>query len=290
MRWALLAAIAALVTAAPAQAQLPRAEITSGPPAETEATTATFEFRESGFAPFTSFECSLDAAPFAPCTSPHAIDGLLGGPHTFSVRLVGGLSDRTPAEHRWTVLTQSEILPPAPPPPKVDPPRPPAPPRASKRRDAGGCAYGGNRPGEVALARIRRAVVCLVNKRREKHGLRRVRVERSLALGGLRHARDMMRRRYFDHVSPRGVVLADRLRRSGYIRGRTAWTVGEVLAWGTGRLSTPIATVKAWMRSPGHRRVLIYPAFRDVGVGVVRGIPVRGRADGGTYAGEFGRR
>jgi uncharacterized protein YkwD len=289
MRWgaAWLVGIATLCAAAPADAQLPQARITSGPPAETTATDATFTFEASGFAPLTAFECALDGAPFAACRSPHTVTGLLGGPHGFSVRLTGGLSDPKPAVHRWTVLAQSQVLPPPPDPPA---PGPPALPRASKRRDAGGCAYGGNRPGEAGPGRLARATVCLINGRRSDHGLRRVRVVSTLGAGAVRHARDMVRRRYFEHVSPGGSYPADRLRRSGYIRNRRAWTVGEVLAWGTGRLSTPHSTVQAWMRSPGHRRVLLYPAFRDVGVGVVRGVPLRGRPDGGTYAGEFGRR
>lgn len=286
----LLVALVVLWLGAPAHAQVPGARITSGPPAQTEATDATFEFETTAFAPFASFECSLDSAPYRHCESPLTFTGLLGGPHEFAVRLIGPLTHREPSMHRWTVLTRSEILPPAPDPPKIDPPKPPVPERPSERRDADGCAYGANRPHEVATERLQRAAVCLVNRRRAKHGLRPVRVVGSLTVAATRHVRDMVRRRYFEHVSPGGGTPSDRLRRSGYISGRSAFTVGEVLAWGTARLSTPAATVAAWMRSPGHRRVLLYPAFRDVGIGVVPGIPLRARRDGGTWAGEFGRR
>lgn len=78
-------------------------EITSGP-AETEASSeATFAFSSSDGA--TSFECSLDAGEFQPCTSPKSYSGLANGPHFFAVRVqpADEGTETTPAQREWTV-------------------------------------------------------------------------------------------------------------------------------------------------------------------------------------------
>ena len=130
------------------------------------------------------------------------------------------------------------------------------------------------------------AVICEINRIRDHRGLAAFTVERRLERAAVVHARDMAARRYFSHVTPEGRRFTDRLRVSGYITGRTAWRVGETLAWGRGALSGPAATVAGWMRSASHRRILLGP-YAEIGVGVARGTPLGGR--GMTYAADFGR-
>ena len=130
------------------------------------------------------------------------------------------------------------------------------------------------------------AVVCEVNRVRADRGLGALAEDRRLRRAAVAHARDMVSRSYFAHVTPDGRRLADRLRASGYITGRVAWHVGEGLAWGRRELSSPAATVDAWMRSAPHRRIVLGP-YLEIGVGVARGVPFGGR--GATYAADFGR-
>ncbi|HET9450298.1 MAG TPA: hypothetical protein VFO83_05425, partial [Aggregicoccus sp.] len=53
-----------------------------------------------------TFECSLDGAAFAPCTSPADYAQLADGAHTFRVRaLLTGAADQTPATRSWSVDT-----------------------------------------------------------------------------------------------------------------------------------------------------------------------------------------
>ena len=113
-------------------------------------------------------------------------------------------------------------------------------------------------------------MLCLVNHARMSAGLSPFRAERHLARAAARHAADMGRRHYFAHVSPSGKSPLSRARSAGWRGG-----VGEVIAWGCGTLSTPRATLRAWLNSPPHRAILLGAGHR-AGVGVKRA--ARGRA------------
>jgi hypothetical protein len=65
---------------------------------------AAFSFNSPGN-PLATFQCSLDGAPFAACTSPRSLSGLSAGAREFRVRAVNsvGTVDPTPAVHNWTV-------------------------------------------------------------------------------------------------------------------------------------------------------------------------------------------
>jgi len=95
----------------PADTTPPDTAISSGPSGTTTATTATFSFTatEAG----SSFECKLDGASWAGCTSPKGLSGLAIGSHTFAARAkdAAGNVDATPATRSWTVEEEA----PAPP-------------------------------------------------------------------------------------------------------------------------------------------------------------------------------
>ncbi len=71
--------------------------IDSGPADPSASPRATFTF--SGMTPDAIFQCSLDGATFAACTSPHEVTGLEDGEHTLEVRGSSsfGVWDATPA-------------------------------------------------------------------------------------------------------------------------------------------------------------------------------------------------
>jgi uncharacterized protein YkwD len=149
------------------------------------------------------------------------------------------------------------------------------------------CRAADARPATTSVETIRAATVCLINAERRERGLRPLRRNRGLRLAGQRHVRDMVRRRYFAHDSRSGRGFETRIVRTGYLGGGGGM-LGENLAWGEGRLATPRQIVRAWMRSPGHRRNMLSRRFREVGIGVTRRAPQGDR--GATYAAEFGRR
>jgi uncharacterized protein YkwD len=111
---------------------------------------------------------------------------------------------------------------------------------------------------------MRRAMLCLVNHARASAGLSPFRAERHLGRAAARHASDMGRRNFFAHVSPSGKSPLARARAVGWRGG-----VGEVIAWGCGTLSSPGATLHAWLNSPPHRAIVL-GGGHAAGVGVKR--------------------
>ena len=82
----------------------PQTTIGAGaPPATGTSTGATFNFTASEAG--STFECSLDNAAFAPCTSPRAVHGPGGRRTQFRVRATDAAEnvDETPATHNWTI-------------------------------------------------------------------------------------------------------------------------------------------------------------------------------------------
>ena len=88
----------------------PETAITSAPTGSVNVDTASIEF-DSPDSPV-SFECSLDGASFAACSSPQPLADLDDGAHTFAVRAVKGgvMADPTPATALWTVDTQAPVV------------------------------------------------------------------------------------------------------------------------------------------------------------------------------------
>jgi uncharacterized protein YkwD len=132
------------------------------------------------------------------------------------------------------------------------------------------------------------ATLCLLNVERAKRGLHKLRSNRKLALAGLRHAQDMVRHRYFAHDALSGQDFVQRIMRTHYVPANSSWFLGENLAWGSQRASTPRQIVRAWMASPEHKRNILTRGFREIGIAIVSGAPVSGVGDAATYATEFG--
>jgi uncharacterized protein YkwD len=153
------------------------------------------------------------------------------------------------------------------------------------------CKHADAQPGDASQRALRIATRCLLNKKRRTHGLRRLRGSGRLHRAAGRHTVDMARRDYFSHTSINGASFLDRIRRTGYLRRARSWSVGENIAWGTGELSTPRSIVRAWMRSPGHRANILNGRFRQIGIGISFGAPVRSSArPAATYTTDFGVR
>lgn len=73
---------------------------------------------------------------------------------------------------------------------------------------------------------------------------------------------DMLQNRYFGHTSPTGEDVAGM---AGLLNYRYAF-IGENLA--KGNFDSTVDLVSSWMKSPAHRKNLLSPDYRDIGVAV----------------------
>jgi uncharacterized protein YkwD len=148
---------------------------------------------------------------------------------------------------------------------------------------AAGCPHAHASPAHSR--QFVRAIHCLQNAERRTHGLRALRRHGALRRAAARHARDMVRRRYFGHFSPGGTNPIRRALASGY-RGARVKVRENILTWGAAL--TPVEAMRKWMASPPHRDAILGPGSRDVGIALVRSCTSGG--GGLTLAVEFGRK
>ena len=113
------------------------------------------------------------------------------------------------------------------------------------------------------------ALLCEVNRVRAERGLGALSVDWPLTGAAQAHAEDMHARSFFSHVTPDGLTLVERALRAGFPDAGTDWQLGEVLALGSGVLSTPASAVRGWLDSPGHREVVLDPGLDVAGIGLV---------------------
>jgi uncharacterized protein YkwD len=155
---------------------------------------------------------------------------------------------------------------------------------------AASCADTHLVPTRANSERIEAATLCLVNVQRARHGERALRPNADLNRSAAAHSEDMVARNYFDHTSPAGETVLDRIKASTYLPPRAGYILGENIALGTMQLATPAAIVDSWMKSPGHRANILNGDFRDSGLGVVARAPRRYSQGqpGATYTEQFG--
>jgi uncharacterized protein YkwD len=154
--------------------------------------------------------------------------------------------------------------------------------------DAASCANADAMPRDISRGEAAQAVRCLINDRRRDHGRSQLGGRHSLDSSARRHTQRMKSKRCFLHECPGEPGLLRRVMATSYLPCRCTWSVGENIAWGTQKLGTPEAVVKAWMNSPEHRANILNRRFEHLGVGVQWGTPRNPGANGGVYTTDFG--
>lgn len=83
-------------------------------------------------------------------------------------------------------------------------------------------------------------------------------VDPRLTAAAQRHANDMLTNGVDGHTGSDGSSPEARIGDAGYTQiGRSS----EIVYWGTGALATPAAALDLWMKSLGHRAVILNCAF-----------------------------
>ena len=145
-------------------------------------------------------------------------------------------------------------------------------------------------PRQVGLEVAGQATLCLLNRERTSRGLPALRENPILDTASVQHSADMVKANYFEHTSPDGHSVGDRLRAIGYSRGVSA-SAGENIAYGVGPKGSPKAIVRAWMLSPPHRADILRAAFTEIGIGIALGAPevsTEKQPNAATYTTDFG--
>lgn len=101
----------------------------------------------------------------------------------------------------------------------------------------------------------------LINFTRQKDNKSVLKPDEKLRAAARAHARDMLAKGYFSHLSPQGEDVADRVTAAGAV----ATVVGENLA------NAPTVEIghAGLFASEGHRKILLSPDFNAVGVAVL---------------------
>lgn len=121
-----------------------------------------------------------------------------------------------------------------------------------------------NQSSSSVVSAYAKEVVSLVNKEREKAGLKPLVIHTNLTKMAVAKAQDMNDNNYFSHTSPTYGSPFDMMKSFGI----TYKYAGENIAKGQ---KTPAEVVKAWMNSPGHKANIMNKNFTLIGVGYVNG-------------------
>jgi uncharacterized protein YkwD len=145
----------------------------------------------------------------------------------------------------------------------------------------------------AATPELARTLLAEVNRTRRAHGLRALAYSAPLSDAATAHVRALATAGQFTHAWPTTGRLFSSWIRSFYpARGYRAWSAGENLLWASPGFSPPDA-VQQWLDSPVHRRVMLTPAWRELGIGVVSAVGAPGaygERDVQIAAAEFGAR
>ena len=121
----------------------------------------------------------------------------------------------------------------------------------ARARKATACIGVNDLPTPATVETARSATLCLLNNERTSRGRRPLRANLKLQRAADTHSVDMARRNYFDHTSPNGATVADRIQNAGYNLLGVTYIVAENIAWGQMELATPKSIMNMWMHSPG---------------------------------------
>ena len=147
---------------------------------------------------------------------------------------------------------------------------------APARRSASSASSVASVSVRTGIDALREEVLLLVNKERAAARLPALTMNRTLQNAAQAYAEDMTKSTLFSHTDPKGRGSLERIRAAGYLTPPCdcAWRyrTGENLGRGQ---TTPVQVLKDWMKSPLHRKNMLDPGFKEMGIGNVGDIWVQ---------------
>src|SRR5579864_5626376 len=134
----------------------------------------------------------------------------------------------------------------------------------------------------VALTSLEQGVLTDINAFRAAHHLAPLKLSASLSAAARNHSQQMEADGYFAHNSVDGTAFWRRIQAFYPSASFGFWSVGENLLWSSPDVGAHKA-LTMWENSPEHRKNLLDPHWREIGIsavhvdrapGVYRGLPV----------------
>ena len=161
------------------------------------------------------------------------------------------------------------------------------------RADDTACPDADLEPASGNADRVAAAMNCLLNVERRNAGLAPLVLNAKLSRSSQYQSDDMVDYHYFAHQRPYEAPLLTRIKSTGYFDHVTGGLYSENLAAAPDGRASASAVVSAWMQSDHHRANILFPDFREIGVGAtVTGPDPAFYQDypSVVYATDFGRR
>jgi uncharacterized protein YkwD len=120
----------------------------------------------------------------------------------------------------------------------------------------------------AALSSLESSVLVDINAFRAQHHLARLRPSSALTRAAREHSGQMAAKGYFAHDSADGSAFWKRIQHFYGSSRWQFWSVGENLLWSSPDVDAGSA-LQLWLASPEHRKNLLNPHWREIGVSVV---------------------
>jgi uncharacterized protein YkwD len=124
------------------------------------------------------------------------------------------------------------------------------------------------RHAQRALTPLESGVLVDINAFRRAHRLAPLKLNDHLTEAARAHTVQMAKDGYFSHDSADGSSFWKRIQAFYASSPWTYWSVGENLLWSSPGV-TPARALRMWLASPEHKKNLMNPAWREIGVAAV---------------------
>jgi uncharacterized protein YkwD len=117
----------------------------------------------------------------------------------------------------------------------------------------------------ASLSSLEQGVLAAINVFRAQNHLAPLRLSTPLTTAAREHSQQMASQGYFAHESGDGSAFWKRIQRVYPAGSARYWSVGENLLWSAPSVDSPGA-IRLWWNSPEHKKNMLDPHWREVGV------------------------